>query len=76
MAPEVICGEPLRAASDIYSLGILAYQLVTGRPPFQAATVSDTLRQVQEGQPVLPRLLNAAIRGVPCPRLSGFTSTR
>ncbi len=34
MAPEVICGKPLQEASDIYSLGILAYQLVTGTTPF------------------------------------------
>lgn len=34
MAPEVICGKPLHEGSDIYSLGILAYQLVTGTTPF------------------------------------------
>ena len=35
MAPEVICGKPLQEACDIYSLGILAYQVVTGTPPFR-----------------------------------------
>ncbi len=37
MAPELICGEALAEPADIYSLGILAYQLVTGQTPFQGA---------------------------------------
>ena len=48
-------------SSDIYSLGAILYCLLTGRPPFQAATSMETLLQVQKQEPVPPRQLNPSI---------------
>jgi serine/threonine protein kinase/tetratricopeptide (TPR) repeat protein len=51
------------AAGDVYSLGATLYHALTGRPPFQAADVVETLRQVREEDPVPPRRLNPAVSG-------------
>ncbi|MFO1500222.1 MAG: protein kinase [Verrucomicrobiota bacterium] len=63
MPPEQARGDvrQLTTAVDIYGLGAVFYELLTGQPPFAGGTSVETVRQVLERDPTPPRTLNPAI---------------
>ena len=63
MAPEQVIGKAgtIGPAADIYALGALLYEMLTGRPPFRGETAAETERQVIHDEPVSPSRLNPKV---------------
>lgn len=62
MAPEQAASKKaITPTADIYALGAILYELLTGQPPFKAATNLDTLVMVLESEPAPPRLMRPSI---------------
>ncbi|HEX9163828.1 MAG TPA: protein kinase [Thermoanaerobaculia bacterium] len=61
MAPEQIINQPVEARTDIYSAGVVMYEMSTGKLPFQAQSAADFARRIVEAQPASPATFNPTI---------------
>lgn len=63
LAPEQSLGEPAHPAADVFSLGVILFELLTGQRPFPGSTQSQVIRSIRQADPPLPRSLREDIPG-------------
>ena len=61
MAPEQIAGATVTGRCDVYSLAVVAYEMLTGQSPFQGKSITQVIYRVMHEQPAPPRHWNAAL---------------
>jgi serine/threonine-protein kinase len=61
MSPEQVKGRPVDGRSDIFSLGVLLYEILTGEKPFPGQSITTVIYKIVNEEPIPPRTLNSSI---------------
>lgn len=61
MSPEQVSAKPLTQATDMYCLGVMLYELLTGNRPFAADNITELIRKILHEEPLPPSRLNASL---------------
>ncbi|HJU44174.1 MAG TPA: hypothetical protein VJ691_15210, partial [Vicinamibacterales bacterium] len=61
VAPEILMGGPPNARADVFTIGVLAYQMLTGRLPFRAPSLPELMGQMLQAKPAAPTMMVSAL---------------
>ena len=61
LSPEMIKGQPVDARTDLFSAGVVFYQLLTGKKPFEGSTITNTMHQILNNEHIPPSSLNPSV---------------
>jgi len=61
MSPEQVRGEPVDGRSDLFSLGVILYELTTGKTPFEGDTLPVLFRAIMQDTPIKPKKANSKV---------------